>query len=118
MGELAVGKYLLEKNWKVFFSLSGVGKTDLVAQDPNGILQRIQVKSTTRKSGTKWKVDLNTNRRNNTKKWIDSIDLSKLDYIAVYVIPEDRVVMIPVKEITTKSYLTVESDLPIEVRGS
>lgn len=110
LAEVAVIKELIVLGYDVYAPFSDNCKCDLVASK-NGHLLRVSVKYTSVGRAGKWKVSLRqVSRRNHGSIKMENFDKKAFDLLAVYVGPEDRVVLVPVDFANTNE-LTVDSAL-------
>ena len=108
LAEAKVMTWFLEREYDVFNQFGGKAPFDLVAHKDN-ILSRVSIKSTSvRTKSGKWAVQIGRVRPNRTGNTIHKFDSSEADILAVYIVPEDRVIIIDTKTITTGRELTIE----------
>lgn len=108
IGELKVQQYFIEHGYEVYKSISDNSTFDILVA-LNGKVSKVSVKYTSVKTSSgRWKVELRSiSRRNNgavNVKYFDNLDI---DILAVYIAPEDRVVLMAGKAIQEKTALTV-----------
>lgn len=97
LGELKVAAALAEQHYDVFVGWGGKSVCDLVAHK-DGVLYRVQIKTTsTQATSGNWTVQIKSVRHNKTANVIHNFDASKCDMLAIYVLPEDRVVFVDPK---------------------
>lgn len=106
LGETKVISFLIENGFDVFFPYGGKTTFDLVAHR-EGELFRIEVKTTEAEAATGWYVKIKKSRHNKNINIEKHFKPSQCDFLAVYIKPKDKVVLIDVEEICTKTYLTV-----------
>lgn len=109
IGEAKVICKLLEEGYSVFTQFSGKASFDMIAEK-DGELKRIEVKSTRTKSKSKnyWSVQLKKVRPNRSQNKIVRFDKNQCDILAVYIEPEDKVVLINSDTINQTCQLSVE----------
>lgn len=117
LGELKVLTYLTEQGYELYAPFADNSKFDVIAYK-DGILSRVSVKFTSEKTPAgNWSVTIKqVSRRNNGDVKVDKFDHSAYDLLAVYISPEDRVVLIPTNSFTATTALTVtalEGDLEV-----
>jgi hypothetical protein len=106
LGELAVAKEFARKGYEIYMPVGDNATHDLlVAKD--GKIYRVEVKSTSVIRGAGYVVQIKKVRSNKTKSKITGFDNSLVDILAVYIVPEDRVVLFDAKTVDVKSTLTV-----------
>lgn len=106
LGEAKVSAYLVEQGWYVFVDISGKCPVDLIAWK-DGETKRIQVKSTSYQQYGSWTAQIKSVRPNRTGNGIKQYDNAVSDWLAVYIVPEDKVVILESSEITAKNSLAV-----------
>lgn len=108
LAEVKVAAWMIENGYEVYLPLSDGSVYDmLVVRDDQ--TQRVSVKYTSeRKPSGKWRVCLvQTSRRNNSEMHTVKFDNSRYDVLAVYIGPEDRIVLIPCNEISAMTEVSV-----------
>lgn len=88
IGELAVMRYFIQEGYAIFEQRTGKELFDLAIYK-NGEFTRVSVKSTTRKRGNGYCVDLRSNRAKGKRKF----NPDSCDVVAIYIIPENKVVL-------------------------
>lgn len=106
IGELKVITYLVENDYEVYTPVNDNAKFDLIASK-DGKLLRVSVKSTSeQKANGRYNVELrNISRRNNGE--INISYSNDFDILVVYIISEDRIVIIESHDIVAKTRLVV-----------
>lgn len=108
LGELKVATELAQQNYSIFVNWGGKASCDLIAIKENEII-RVQVKSTTtRNKYGVWVVQLKTVRSNKTQNTIKNFDASTCDLLAIYIAPEDRVLLLPAQQYNGKSIASIK----------
>lgn len=107
LGEAAVYKALVLDGWFVFTDPSGKCSVDMIAWK-DGAARTIQVKTTGYSVGNKWLVQLKSVRPNRTGNTIKHFDNSAIDILAIYIVPEDRVLLLDSSFITQKTQLSID----------
>lgn len=93
VAEAKVLAYFVENDYEVYLPFADCGKVDLVVIK-DGKCYRVSVKYTSEKENQKWRVRLsNTYRSTDGKVKNNLFDSSTVDLLAVYIGPEDRVVI-------------------------
>jgi len=108
LGELKVQQYFIEKGYEVYKSISDNSTFDMIVA-LNGQVSKVSVKYTSvRQPNGKWRVELRSvSRRNNSAVKVKNFDNKEVDILAVYVAPEDRVVLMAGKSIKEKTGISV-----------
>jgi len=109
LGEAKVLAELTALGYYVFTDLSGKCPVDLIIWK-DGVSKTVQVKSTDSKRYTSWVVQLRSIRPNRSGNTIKLWDPSQVDYLAVYIHAENRVVLIESASITQTSALTIQEN--------
>lgn len=109
IGEIAVAKQYTMNGYYVFFDQSGKCPVDLIVWK-DGITSTIQVKTTSYRVGNSWLVQLKSVRPNRTKNTIKHFDNTAVDYLAIYIIPEDRVIILQASEVTQTSQMRIKTN--------
>ena len=96
------------QGYNVFTPLTENAPFDIVVE-LNGILKRVEVKSSTRrnKANTGWLVHIKQVRPNKNKNIINKFDNTKTDLLSVYIIPTNKVYIFESKDIKVKTELVV-----------
>lgn len=106
LGEIKVASMLVEDGWFIFTDYSGKCTVDLIAWK-DGVTKTFQVKTTGYSvNGGPWLVQLKSVRPNRTENKIKLWE-NVADALGVYIVPEDRVVIIEAKDITQKTQLSL-----------
>jgi Holliday junction resolvase-like predicted endonuclease len=106
LGEAAVLKELIKQGYTVFTQFSGASPFDMVAYK-NNILYRVSVKSTEcldRYKTPAYRVKLSQLHYKTTKHF----DNTSCDILAVYIVPEDKVLFFDAKTIYQKHQLNIK----------
>jgi len=102
LGEAKVLTYFVENGYNVYTPFDGHSPFDLVVYKDN-VLQRVSVKSTQKRSYRRWSVSVGQKYRNTkdgiVKHVCTKFDNTSCDLVAIYIIPEDRIVIIDAKTI-------------------
>lgn len=106
LGEIAVMKHFAALGYEVYHPITENATCDLIVAKA-GMLYRVEVKSTTRKCATGHTVELRRVRANKTKNTIHLFDTTRSDFLAVYVVHEDRVVVLESAKIKARGSITV-----------
>lgn len=104
IGEAKIIAYFLEQGYDVFTSFGTASKIDLVIHK-DGLLQKVSVKATAYKDPrcNSWRVAITQS----TRKGTTIFDNTKVDLLAVYIIPENRVMIFDAKAIITKRTVSI-----------
>lgn len=107
LAEVKVTAYLIENGYDVFAPIGGKTSFDLIGYKDR-VIYRIQVKSTTQKrdSGS-WGVKICRIRNNNKETKVFYFDPDECDIVAVWIAPEDQVVLVPSTTIKARAEMTV-----------
>ena len=109
LGEVKILSRLTELGWYPFVDISGKCPVDIIAWK-NGKTKTFQVKATAYTgTGTKFLVQIGSIRPNRTGNTIKKFDSAGCDYLAVYIIPEDRVVFIASETIKAGRQITIQN---------
>src|SRR5262245_38657097 len=107
LGEAKVLAYLIDQGYEVFTQFSGKAPFDFVAYKDDK-LYKVSVKSTMYKSRTgNWVAHLrhvSTRRKDVVYKHFDN---TSVDFLAIYIIPEDRVILIDAKTVRVRTALNI-----------
>ena len=106
LGEIAAMKYFAELGYNIYSAITENAPVDLVIE-LNGVYSRVEVKSTSTKYKDGYKVQLKRVRSNRSENKIINFDPSTIDFLAVYIIPEDVVKIFASNEITARSGMVV-----------
>ena len=103
LAEVKVVAYFIENSYEIYLPFSNNSKYDLIAYK-DGSLKRVSVKYTSAKriSGA-WAVEMRQISRRNKYIHIEKFDKARYDIVAVYIGPEDRVVIIEANQVNTRS---------------
>ncbi len=105
IGEAKVIAYFIEQGYDVYTAFGTAAKFDLVVHK-NGVLQKVSVKSTSQKSSkSAWVVRIKQTTRNGETPF----DNAAVDLLAVYIAPEDRIVIVEAKSIQAKLAYSVKA---------
>lgn len=104
LGEAKVLAYFIEEGYEIYTSFGTASSNDMIVIKDN-IVSRVSVKSTTMKteSGT-WNVRLRQRRAGKDYPF----DKTKTDIIAIYIIPENRIVILKSKDIDNTMEIRVK----------
>lgn len=110
IGEAAVISFFVKNGYEVFAPFLGNASADLVVLR-DGKVERVEVKTTSKRSGRGYEVQLRSMRYNNTQTKINKFDASKSDLLAVYIYPEDHVQILASKDYNGRSTAVVYAPL-------
>lgn len=104
IGESKVLTHLLKEGYNVYLPFGTASKNDMVVEKDNKV-ERVSVKTATRKipSG-KYRVKIRQGKMNKETPF----DNTGSDLLCVYIVPEDRIVVLKSSDIKNKSELFVE----------
>ncbi len=111
LGELAAMKHFLSLGYEVYTAVTDSSTYDVIlAKD--GKLYKVEVKTTAARARNQkgWVVHLKRVRPNKTQNKIHNFDSSKIDFLAVYISPLDRIVVYEAKDLHQTSSLSVFDD--------
>ncbi len=108
LGEAKVLAYFVENEYQVYLPFQDNGEHDMVVSKDSK-LQTVSVKSTSVKSGSGYLVQLRTvSRRKDNGVIVKKFDNSSVDLLAVYIQPEDRVMIISGLDVKATSAVVVK----------
>src|SRR5688572_6315493 len=103
IGEAKVLSYFIQEGYEVYIPFGTATTNDLVVIKDNKSY-RVSVKSTsTRTDSGKWEVRI----RQSSHKGRTLFDKNKTDLLAIYIIPEDRIVILNSQDISTVSSISI-----------
>jgi hypothetical protein len=103
LAEAKVIAYFIENGYEVYIPFSNNSKYDLLVSKENRI-HNISVKYTSTKRYTdSWTVDLRQISRRKDYINIEKFNHSLFDFLAIYIGPKDKVVLIEVSKLKTRS---------------
>lgn len=109
LGELRVAFELTRMDYEVYTGFGGKTSCDLIVIK-DGLIQTVQIKSTSyQKKPGSWYIMLQTVRSNKTKNVISKYVSSDFDILAIYIVPEDRVILYKSEKITVTSALSIKA---------
>lgn len=108
LAEIKVASHLAERGYEIFWGVGGKTSCDLVVIKDN-VASRVQVKGCSFKNGPSWQVELKSVRSNKTVNKIHNFDSSKCELLAIYIQPEDRVVVLDASLYNDKTAAFVKS---------
>jgi len=103
LGEAAVLKELIKQEYTVFTQFDGQSPFDMVAYK-NNVLYRVSVKSTKSLNNNSWQIELRQRGLNRSSYF----DPDASDILAIYIEPEDRVILLESKSITSKRSINIK----------
>lgn len=107
IGESKVLCELIEQDYDIYLPYSDGTPFDLIASKDNK-LYRVSIKYTSFFDKGAWVVGLrNVSRRNNGEVCVKKFDKNSCDILAVYIQPENRIVLIESKNISATCSLAV-----------
>lgn len=108
LGELNAQSYFIVEGYEVYSPINDNAKYDMIVVKDESII-RVSVKTTSmQQPNGKWRVELrNMSRRNNSEVVISYFNATKADILVVYIIPENRLVLIDATKITSNNTLFV-----------
>lgn len=103
IGEAKALQYFISEGYEVYLPFGTASKCDLIVLK-NNITKRISVKTTTSKTSSgKYRVKIRQSKLNEDKPF----DKNSSDILFIYVLPEDRVVILNSMEIDKISEITI-----------
>lgn len=104
IGEAKALEYFISKGYEVYLPFGTATSCDLVVYK-DGTCERVSVKTTRRKSrGNGWMVKI----RQSGRAGEIPFDSTTSDILFIYVVPEDRIVIINSKDIKSKFEITIK----------
>lgn len=107
VGEIATQLDFLKRGYEVYSPATDNAKYDFLVHK-DGLIETVEVKSTSVKRGELWRVQLKRVRSNKNENRIMNFDNSQVDYLAVYIEPLDKVVIYKAKDIKSKTELSLK----------
>lgn len=108
LGELRVAYELTKLDYEVYTGFGGKTSCDLLVVK-DGIVEKVQIKSTSYKNRYgSWYVMVQTVRSNKNLNVVKPYDKSLYDILAVYIEPEDRVIIYRSADVMVTSGLTIK----------
>ncbi len=108
LGEAKTLAYFVENDYQVYLPFQENGEYDLIVIK-DGKIQTVSVKSTSVKSGRGYSVSLRTvSRRKDNQIVVKKFNNTNIDLLAVYIQPEDRVVIINGLDIKATNSIVVK----------
>lgn len=107
IGEIAVTKHFLEQGYEVYSPINENAIYDLLVVKED-LVYKVEVKSTTVIRNNKYIVQLKRVRSNKTTNRIIYFDNTKVDFLAVYSVTDDVVIVLKGSDISSKTELTIE----------
>lgn len=106
LGEAAVQLELIKAGYEVYSPAFDNASSDMIVKK-NGKLFMVEVKSCASTRRGRYRVQLRKVRASKNHNRIEYFDPNKVDILGVYIVPEDRVILIPSSEITVKTELVI-----------
>ena len=108
LGEIATMKHFLAAGFEVYTAITDSSTYDMVIAK-GGTLSRVEVKSTgcRNKANTGWVAQVRRIRSNKSTNRKIHFDNSKIDILAIYIEPLDRVVLLEARNISQRAVVTV-----------
>jgi hypothetical protein len=108
LGEIATMKHFLAAGFEVYTAITDSSTYDMVIAK-GGTLSRVEVKSTRcrNKANTGWIAQIRSIRSNKTTNRKIHFDKSKIDILAIYIEPLDRIVTIEARNISQRAAITL-----------
>ena len=92
--------------YEVYSSVSDCSTFDFIVSK-DGELFKVEVKSTNTVREGRYTITLKSTRSNKTQNKIYNFDRTKTDFLAIYLEPEDKVVIMKSSEVTQVSQITL-----------
>lgn len=109
LGEAAVLKHFVSEGYEIFSPLFGNTSIDLIVIK-EGKVFRVEVKTTKFAKGSSYEVQLRSSRPNRTGTTIRKFDGNRCDLLAIYVEPEDRVIVKTAKDLDGRSTISIKKN--------
>ena len=108
IGELKAELFFIENDYEVYKPTNDNAQYDMLV-NKDSVISRVSIKYTSMKAASgNWKVALSSvSRRNNGEVVIKRFDKTSVDIVAVYIAPEDRVVLIDANTISAEREMTI-----------
>lgn len=106
LGEISVAKEFLKMGYEVYKSITDCSEYDMIVCK-DGIIYKVEVKSTTTIKDGKYAVMLKSVRSNKTQNKSYNFDKTKVDFLAIYLEPEDRTIILKASEVTQLAQMTL-----------
>lgn len=100
LGEAKVLTYFVEHGYDVFTQFAGKAPFDLAVYK-DGIIYRVSVKSCTYKKEKAWRVAIGQGST------VRSFDSSKSDLLAIYIVPEDKILIFKSSDLHGKHKISI-----------
>ena len=113
LGEIATMKHFLAQGFEVYAAITDSSTYDCIVAK-GGVISKVEVKATQyrNKSDTGWVAHIKSVRSNKTQNRVIYFDGQKVDFLAVYIEPLDKVVVLDARKISQKSAITLlDSDI-------
>jgi Holliday junction resolvase-like predicted endonuclease len=108
LGESKVAGYFLAQGYHVFLPVFSYPECDMVIMK-EGITQKVEVKATSSKTkGGNFMVSLRRIRNNSRHYTIHKFDGACADILAVYIVDEDRVVLLKANDLNGRTAVTIK----------
>ena len=105
---ISIAKELTLRGYEVYTPLSENSTCDLIVLK-DGLIERVECKATDAEgSAVSWMVSLRQIRPNRTTNVIKKFDSSKSEILGIYIVKEDRVVILSSKDYEGRSALTIK----------
>lgn len=107
IGESATVAYFVREGYEVFLPMFGNASCDLIVVK-DGKISRVECKSTSVKTPSgKWIAQLRQVRPNRTGNTVKKFDANNSEFLAIYIVDEDRVVVLDSLVVHGNSTITV-----------
>lgn len=105
IGEAKIVSYFIQNGYEVYTPFGNGSTCDIILLK-DGITERVSVKTTSRKGALRsWQVTL---RQRSYKKDVP-FNKNQYDILAIYIIPENRIVLFDPEELKTKTTLNIKA---------
>ena len=99
-------KHFLQNGYEVYSSISDNSEFDIIVSK-DGILKKVEIKSVNYIRGSSYEVQLKSVRANKTSNKIRYFDSKRVDILAVFIEPENKVVIYDALEIKSKTTMRI-----------
>lgn len=113
LGEIAVMKHFLREGYEVYSSVSDNSEYDMIVAK-EGTLLKVEVKSTGYLRDGSYEVQLKSVRANRTGNKIKYFDNARVDFLAVYIEPEDLVIVYKASEVASRTTMKVKMESSVQ----
>lgn len=109
LGEIAVQKEFIKLGIEVYSPITDNTSYDMLVNNKGKIL-KVEVKSTSRFVEGAYRVGIRRVRSNKKENKVYNFDNESVDILAVYVIPEDKVILYKASDLKVKTEIKIMDD--------